>query len=885
MGKMTPIDLSGRTLAHYRLTEKIGAGGMGIVYSAEDIHLDRRVAVKVLPAEAVADPDRRQRFVQEAKSASALNHPNIIHIYDIDRSDDVDFMAMELVAGKTLGELIGRKGLPISEALKFAVQIADALAAAHGAGIVHRDLKPANIMVSDRGLVKILDFGLAKLLESAPGPDLGATRTRQALTGEGSVLGTDAYMSPEQAEGKNVDARSDIFSFGSVLYEMISGRRAFQGDSKIATLSAVCYKDPPPIEGLPLDLEKLIGRCLRKEPDRRFQHMADVRVALHEIKEESDSGKLVSPPPLKRIRSRRPIKIAGAALGVLLIAVFALFVVTRRSGGPSLKDMIFTQLTESPGPELLPSLSPDGGSFVYQSRAAGNWDIYFQRVGGKTALNLTKDNPVDDIEPAYSPDGERIAFRSERLGGGIFIMGATGESVRRLTDFGQNPAWSPDGKEIACSTAWFSAPDELNSRAGQLFLVNVATGEKRLIPKPEDVHQPHWSPHGGRIAYWGRPSGSGQRDLWTVASTGGDPLQVTNDAFTDWDPVWSPDGRYLYFASDRGGSMNLWRVPISEKSGKVRGPAEPVTTPASYSGYISFSRDGRRMLYAQKVDASNLCKVAFDPERETVLGPPAPITQGSKTNLTPALSPDGQWVAYYTSGKHEDIFLVRTDGTGLRQITDDPYKDRKPLWSPDGKLISFFSDRSGKFQIWTVRPDGSGLRQMTDEAASAINGVWSPDGTRYIFRTPEQSDSTGRILIADASKTWTEQKPEVLPVPSRPGTFLWPWSWSPDGRRLALHQFLGQGGTAGLFVYDFDSHALQQVTDFGFTPNWLADSRRLLFNGRGKLYLIDSANRRLREILSDPFDSIGAVTLSRDNRTIVFLGRVIEADVWLATLK
>ena len=756
--KATPIDLAGRVLAHYRLVEKIGAGGMGVVYSAEDTHLDRSVAVKVLPPEAVADPERRQRFVQEAKSASALNHPNIIHIYDIDTSDEVDFMAMEFVAGRTLGELIGRKGLPIGEALKYAVQIADALAAAHGAGIVHRDLKPANIMVSDKGLVKILDFGLAKLVESAPGPDAGATRTQQAVTDEGTIMGTDAYMSPEQAEGKKVDARSDIFAFGAVLYEMVSGRRAFQGDSRIATLSAICYKDPPLLEGLPLDLEKLIGRCLRKEPDRRFQHMADVRVALDEIKEESDSGKLVSPPALKRIRSRRPLKASAFAFGALLIAALVWFLAIRQSGGPGLKNIEFSQLTEAPGPELFPSLSPDGGSFVYQSRTAGNWDIYYQRVGGKTALNLTKDSSTDDIQAAYSPDGERIAFRSERDGGGIFIMGATGESVKRLTDFGYHPTWSPDGKEIACATAPFFGPDELNTRAGQLFVITVATGEKRLIPKPEDVHQPRWSPHGDRIAYWGRPSGSGQRDLWTAASAGGAPLQVTNDDFTDWSPVWSPDGRFLYFSSDRGGSMNLWRMPISEKSGKVRGPAEPVTTPASYSGYISLSRDGRRMIYSQKADTSNLYHVAFDPARETVLGQPAAITQGSKTNLNPALSPDGQWVAFYASGKHEDIFLIRTDGTGLRQITDDSYKDRKPTWSPDGTLISFFSDRSGKFQIWTVRPDGSGLRQMTNEPTSALNG--SLVSGRHAVRFPNAGTirfrgtgaGGGHIEVGDRTK-------------------------------------------------------------------------------------------------------------------------------------
>jgi len=322
--KTPPVDVAGRTLAHYRLVEKIGAGGMGVVYAAQDTHLDRIVAVKVLPAEAVADPERKRRFVQEAKSASALNHPNIIHIYDIDQSDGIDFMAMEHVPGRTLDELIGSKGLSLGTALKYAIQIADALAAAHAAGIVHRDLKPANIMVTDKGLVKVLDFGLAKLIESGPAIDSIATQTLKPLTEEGTVMGTSAYMSPEQVEGKKVDARSDIFAFGSVLYEMVTASRAFQGGSRIATLSAILHLEPKPIESVPLDLQKIIGRCLRKDPDRRFQHMADVRVVLDELKEESDSGKLAPParePALPLGRKRLKLWVPAAVGSVVLIGL------------------------------------------------------------------------------------------------------------------------------------------------------------------------------------------------------------------------------------------------------------------------------------------------------------------------------------------------------------------------------------------------------------------------------------------------------------------------------------------------------------------------------------------------------------------------------------
>ncbi|NUQ69128.1 MAG: serine/threonine protein kinase, partial [Phycisphaerales bacterium] len=279
----------GEKLLHYEITEKLGEGGMGVVYQARDTHLDRWVALKVLPPEKVADPSRKARFIQEAKAASALNHANIVTIYDIAADRGIDFIAMEYVAGRTLDRLIPRKGLRLNEALKLALQIAGALARAHAAGIVHRDLKPANVMVDDHGGVKLLDFGLAKLVE--PGPSSNATTaTIAAHTEEGKVVGTAAYMSPEQAQGHALDARTDIFSFGAVLYEMLTGNRPFQGTSSMSVLSAVLTAEPAPLPAeTPPDLTKIVHRCLRKDPERRFQHMDDLRVALEELKEDSES--------------------------------------------------------------------------------------------------------------------------------------------------------------------------------------------------------------------------------------------------------------------------------------------------------------------------------------------------------------------------------------------------------------------------------------------------------------------------------------------------------------------------------------------------------------------------------------------------------------------
>ena len=415
----------GRAISHYRIVEKLGEGGMGVVYKARDTHLDRFVAIKVLPPDKVADPERKQRFVQEAKAASSLNHPNIITIYDIGQAEGVDFISMECVTGKTLDRLIPRHGMRLNEALKCAVQIADALARAHSAGIVHRDLKPGNIMVNEHGLVKVLDFGLAKLTEAAPADGDEATRTMRPTTEEGKIVGTVAYMSPEQAEGKKVDARSDIFSFGSVLYEMVTGEKAFHGDTKASTLAAILKDTPRPasklVDGLPREVERLISRCLRKEVNQRSQHMDDVKIALQELKEESDSGVLgagvVSRPNPHR-RLRWVLSVAAA----VVMAMVGVWLVRSKKEVPETQ-LIAVPLTSYPGNESWPSFSPDGTqvAFAWDGEKQNNGDIYVKQIGVEPPYRLTND-PAMDYSPAWSPDGRLIAFLREVSPGKTAIM-------------------------------------------------------------------------------------------------------------------------------------------------------------------------------------------------------------------------------------------------------------------------------------------------------------------------------------------------------------------------------------------------------------------------------------------------------------------------------
>ncbi len=409
----------GKALGQYQISERLGEGGMGVVWKARDTRLDRSVALKTLSTETLADPERRRRFAQEAKSASALNHPNIVHIYDIGEVNGMQFIAMEYVPGKTLEQLIGRKGLRLNEVLNYAVQITDALAKAHSVGIIHRDLKPSNIMVSEDGLVKVLDFGLAKLAEIATsefGETAMLTEPDGPRTEEGKIVGTTAYMSPEQAEGKKLDGRSDIFSFGSMLYEMLTGRRAFQGNSRVSTLSAILKDNPKPLNSVlhdvPRDLEKIIFQCLRKNPERRFQHMDDLKVALLDLKEESDSGKLSAIPDSGVIvrRSRSRLVVGGSILSVLLIAGGGLYLRFLRppSPGPAPK---IVPLTSYPGWQRNPALSPDGKqiAFAWDGERGDNFDIYVKLVDAGVPLRLTTD-PAAEILPAWSPDGRYLAF-------------------------------------------------------------------------------------------------------------------------------------------------------------------------------------------------------------------------------------------------------------------------------------------------------------------------------------------------------------------------------------------------------------------------------------------------------------------------------------------
>ena len=564
--------LIGKPLGDYRVESLLGSGGMGEVYLAHDSKLNRKAALKILPRHFVADAERADRFRREALALSALNHPNLITIYEVGESGGVNFIAMEFVVGRTLRSMTDG-GLSLKESLAVASQVAEALAAAHQAGIVHRDIKPDNIMVRADGYVKLLDFGLAKLTASADGADAAQTRA-------GTAMGTLAYMSPEQASGEAIDQRTDIWSLGVVLYEIVTGRKPFDGGDRRATVNAILSGGVAPARdfdpSLPAELDSILDKALEKERDLRYQTAADFHADLKRLRRTLDSA--TSSARQRAVTksgaaaSTRPrLFLAVAALALLAAAGVTLWrLYISRPGRPDWTRATHVQLTDQPGTEHFPSLAPDGKSFVYSGRVEGNWDIFLQRVGGRNATLLTPNTPSDESQPAFSPGGDRIAFRSDREPAGIYVMEATGENVRLAAAEGFHPSWSPDGTEIVYSTAGRDLPTTRTNVPSALWVVSLETGAKRLLTQSDAV-QPSWSPHGRRVAYWFMPPNIGRSDIATVPSGGGDAVVVTKDAAANWNPVWSPDGKFLYFASDRRGNMSFWRVAVELETCEVLG--------------------------------------------------------------------------------------------------------------------------------------------------------------------------------------------------------------------------------------------------------------------------------------------------------------------------
>jgi serine/threonine protein kinase/Tol biopolymer transport system component len=864
---------SGVTLGSYQIIGLLGAGGMGEVYRARDARLNRDVAIKVLPDAFALDRDRFARFEREAQALAALNHPNIAQVYAVIETPPA--LVMELVEGEDLAQRIARGPIPIDDAIPIARQIADALEAAHERGIIHRDLKPANVKLAPDGTVKVLDFGLAKSLGAGgtgSGSDVSDAPTLTSplvLTQASVILGTAAYMAPEQARGRPVDRRADIWAFGCVLYEMLTGARPFSGDDLTETLAAI-VRDAPDLARLPAAtppaIRTLIERCLEKDPRERLRDIGEARVAL--------SRPQASPPaPVRaRVARRRSFAAAGwMAAGLAIGGGLVLLLAPHRAPGPPIVTSL-RQLTEMPGPEINPDISPNGRQVLYAAGPAGSRDLYLLRVGGGHAIDLTSSFDGDDVEGAFSPDGEQIAFRSDRDGGGIFVMGATGESVRRLTSSGYDPRWSPDGKHIAYATEGVDDPYSRLTRS-ELWTADVESGAATRLLEGDAV-QPSWSPQGGRIAFWANTGG--QRDIWTVAASGGKGVAVTSDPATDWAPEWSPDGRFLYFISDRGGSPNLWRVAIDESTGLTSGQPEAVTNGVRALASARFARDATHVVLGVTDRAFDVSLSAFDPAHPDVAGAARTIRSASLGWCSPSRT--AEWLACSSRTGQEDIVLMRADGSETRRLTDDAVKDRIPVWSPDDKTLAFMSTRTGRWELWAINADGSGLRQLTDLKSDVVWGVWSPDGKRMVFGA--SSFGPYGLWFFDPSHTATRDTARFIEN-ERP---LLVDTWSSDGLLIAGTRSNGAGLPEAIAVWNADGRLLRQIpmpliNTSTFNASFVAGTHDLIANTAQGITLLDADTGQWHVIrkISPPLSS----RMSGDGHTLYVERPTIEGDLWL----
>jgi serine/threonine protein kinase/WD40 repeat protein len=730
---------SGSKLGPYEILSLLGAGGMGEVYRARDPRLGRDVAIKVLRADRVADEQRRRSFIREARAASALNHPNIVTVHEVDSVDGIDFIVMEYVAGKTLGNAIPRQGMRLDQVLRVGIPIADALARAHAAGIVHRDMKPGNVMVSAEGTVKVLDFGLAKLIaperQGTESETEADDKERGTLDRPGTVAGTIGYMSPEQAAGGEVDARTDVFSLGALLYEMTTGRRAFAGGSTAEVLAALMRDHPrlpsQVVPDVPRELDRLIQRCLRKEPERRFQHMLDLKLELEQIKEDSESGRAAVALPA---RSKRRLWLVAGLVGLLAIATGAWHLLR-----PLPPPQRVVQVTSLRGFEGFPALSPDGEhvAFVWNGEKEDNLDVYIKTIGSPELLRLTTDPGIDG-QPSWSPDGRQIAFVHRRfpdLTATIHLVSPLGGSDRRVGDFltaGGRPSWSPDGRWLVAARARPGVKPGLGSRSDGLFLIPVQGGEPRPIPLPEaagDPQNPKFSPDGRHMAYQSCvgiaschldvvelpadfvPKGAPRR-------LSGRPVDMSGDL------AWTRDGRSLVFVDEV--THRLWRIGIDGNA-----PATPIELAGLRAMHPAIAASRDRLVFSQGQGLWNYHIYRFAPGR-----PAEPVLASTFADFNASFSPDGGRVAFETerSGETHEIWLANADGSSPSQLTRGPgLAQGSPRWSPDGRRIAFDSSgEDGHYGIWTIDVEGGSPRRLTQSPGDDNAPSWSRDG-RYVY--------------------------------------------------------------------------------------------------------------------------------------------------------
>jgi eukaryotic-like serine/threonine-protein kinase len=769
---------AGIRLGPYEILSPLGAGGMGEVWKARDTRLKREVAIKVLPESLSRDPEILARFDREARLLASLNHPNIAAIYGLEESSGTPCLVLELVPGETLADRLASGALPVEEALRICRQIAEALEAAHGKGIVHRDLKPANVKVTPDGRVKVLDFGLAR---SAGEPDArlsGFATVLEGETREGTILGTPFYMSPEQARGKPVDKRADLWSFGCVIYETLTGRRAFEGDTASDAIVGILSREPEwdrlPSE-TPEAILKLLRRCLEKDAARRQRDAGDAGLEI-----DAALADLSRSAPA-------PAQPDGASLSgsSLLESLSALFRPRAPARSPApLAPPRLSQVTFSEEIEEFPAWAPDGERLAFCREAGKVRKILVRDLRTGEEMPLTR-GEADDFQPDWSGGGHSLIFARAREPGAklepvdvfgayegtdIWSVDAATGKESRLLENAANPSWSPDGKRIAFDASWAGprriwVADERGRNPQQ-----VTSDASEAV-----VHvRPRWSPDGTCLVF--QNVERTKFDIRVVDLASKKLTWVTNDYVQDICPVWSRSG-YLYFSSYRSGGLNIWRVPVTA-GGQPSGLLQQLTMGAGQDVQAALSRDGRRVAFTILRQNADLWRLPVSADTGKPSGAPEKVIATTREDSRGAWSADGRWIAFNSDRSGEmNIWLQSVAEGSARPLTSGPGGDYQPSFSSDGRRIAFFSSRAGSVDVWLVETSGGRPRKLTRGSAINVNPFFSPDGRRIAY----MSDAGGRfeVWVMDAEGREARQLTEVGVM----GHFL---QWTSDGRFIVF---------------------------------------------------------------------------------------------------
>jgi eukaryotic-like serine/threonine-protein kinase len=740
--------LVGQTIGHYKILDKLGEGGMGLVYKAQDTQLQRTVALKFLSKHAVHSEETKKRLIREAQAAGALDHPHICTTYGIHDEEGHFFVAMAYIQGSTLADKIKERPLVLEDALDIAIQTADGLQEAHEHGVVHRDIKPSNIMLDLKGRVKIVDFGLAYLPAD------------NRLSREGTTLGTPAYMSPEQAMGQSLDRRTDIWSLGVVVYEMVTGRLPFEDRYEQAIVYSILNEEPEPVtalrSGLPAELDRILRKALAKSLDKRYQHVDDLLADLRELKSYQHVDELLvdlrelkkrqsatAAEPGPAVRSGTGRKLAYAAGGALVIGLLAagawvsgVFHPSQSQPETPLQALPFTSFE---GSEQYPSFSPDGSqvAFSWDGGAGQNSDIYVRVIGSGSMLRLTQD-PADDVAPAWSPDGRYVAFLrsrpllTDRRRVYLYLISPLGGPERKLTEAilgslsDSGVAWSPDAKLLL-----FSKADPSDEPPG-IHAFNVDTEQiVRMTSPPRESlgdFQPQVSPDGKNLAYV-RMMMAGVTGLYSVPFGGGDPSAITSLGGQIRGFAWTADGKEIVYSWGRlGQSPRLWRV--SAKGGAPRqlpGVGEDGILPA-------VSAQSRRLIYARATINSGIWRYDV-PKPGTPSKPPQRLIASTRYERTLQIAPDGKRIAFVSSRSgNGEVWIAQSDGSNPMQLTSSQNSFAgSPSWSPDGRTIAFDSLRDGSWNIYTVSSQGGAPRPIVVRDGNDARPSWSADGSWIYF--------------------------------------------------------------------------------------------------------------------------------------------------------